>query len=170
MKKSISVVLIILLAFQACKETKTSKTTVAADPVIATVGTQPIYSSEFAYVYNKNNANAPDAFTDKSVKDYLRLYLNFKLKVKEAEQLGLDTAKGFKKELDGYKKQLAQPYFTEKSVTEKLTKEAYDRMKEEINASHILIKLSQDADPKDTLAAYNRIKEIKDKVAKGESF
>ncbi|MBX9852397.1 MAG: peptidylprolyl isomerase [Cytophagaceae bacterium] len=170
MKKRISVVLIILLAFQACKETKTSKTTAPTDPVIATIGTQPIYNSEFAYVYNKNNANAPDAFTDKSVKDYLRLYINFKLKVKEAEQLGLDTAKGFKKELEGYMKQLAQPYFTEKSVTEKPTKEAYERMKEEINASHILIKLSQDADPKDTLAAYNRIKEIKDKVVKGESF
>jgi peptidyl-prolyl cis-trans isomerase SurA len=169
MKKSIYLFIAIFLGFAACKQSKTAKTSTQT-PIIATIGDQKVPTSEFAYVYNKNNANAEDAYTAASIKDYLKLYTNFKLKVREAEALGLDTAKAFQKELDGYKKQLAQPYFTEKSVTEKLTKEAYERMKEEVNASHILIKLNLDADPKDTLIAFNKISEIRAKVLKGESF
>src|SRR5690606_27276900 len=76
----------------------------------------------------------------------------------------------FNKELEGYKKQLAQPYLTEKTVTEQLSKEAYERMKEEVNASHILINVGPDADPKDTLAAYEKITSIKNRAIKGESF
>ena len=170
MKKNFYFLLASFLIFQACKQGQTAKTTATKEPVIATLGNNPVYTSEFSYVYNKNNSNAPDAYTSESVKDYLRLYLNFRLKVKEAEELGLDTAQAFNKELDGYKKQLAQPYFTEKSVTEKLTQEAYERMKEEINASHILIRLNPDADPKDTVDAYNKIKALKERIAKGESF
>jgi peptidyl-prolyl cis-trans isomerase SurA len=170
MKKNIYFILATLLFFQACKPSQNTTTKTPATPVVAIIGEQPVYTSEFSYVYNKNNANAADAYTVESIKDYLKLYINFKLKVREAEEMGLDTAKVFKKELDGYKKQLAQPYFTEKSVTEKLTKEAYERMKEEINASHILIKLSPDADPKDTLKAYNLIMEIRQKIVNGESF
>jgi peptidyl-prolyl cis-trans isomerase SurA len=170
MKKSIYLFIAVFLSFSACKQSKTAKTSSTPTPIIATIGDQQVPTSEFAYVYNKNNANAEDAYTSESIKDYLKLYTNFKLKVREAEALGLDTAKAFQKELDGYKKQLAQPYFTEKSVTEKLTKEAYERMKEEVNASHILIKLNSDADPKDTLIAYNKIKEIREKALKGESF
>jgi peptidyl-prolyl cis-trans isomerase SurA len=173
MKKNIYILLASLFLLQACKQSQTATKTAATppkDPIIATFGSNPVHTSEFAYVYNKNNSNSPDAYTSESVKDYLRLYINFRLKVKEAEELGLDTAESFKKELEGYKKQLSQPYFTEKSVTEKLTQEAYERMKEEINASHILIRLSPDADPKDTLEAYNKIKAIKERIMKGESF
>ena len=169
MKNTIYILLAIFFGFSACKPSNTAKTS-SSQPTIATIGDQPIHTSEFAYVYQKNNGNQKDAYTPESIKDYLRLYINFKLKVREAEALGLDTAKSFKAELNGYKKQLSQPYFTEKSVTEKLTKEAYERMKEEINASHILIKLNPDADPKDTLAAYTKIKGIQEKALKGESF
>jgi peptidyl-prolyl cis-trans isomerase SurA len=49
----------------------------------------------------------------------------------------LDTAKSFIDELNGYRKQLAQPYLTDKDVNEKLLKETYDRLKEDIHASHI---------------------------------
>jgi len=170
MKKNAFFLLALFLIFQACKHNKTAKTTAPTEPILATIGNQPVYTSEFKYVYNKNNSNAPDAYSSASVRDYLRLYVNFRLKVREAEELGLDTAKSFKKELEGYKKQLSQPYFTEKSVTERLTKEAYDRMKEEINASHILIRVSLDADPKDTLVAYNKIMDIRSKLMKGEDF
>lgn len=170
MKKNFFIFLALLLAFQGCKQNKTSQTQTDKGGIIATIGGQPVYTPEFNYVYNKNNANAPDAYTSGSVRDYLKLYINFKLKVREAEELGLDTAKSFIKELEGYKKQLAQPYFTEKSVTDSLTKEAYQRMQEEINASHILIRVNPDADPKDTLAAYNKIAELRQRAVKGESF
>jgi len=167
--KSVSFIIpLVLIASISCKTPK--KSVKSDDSVIETIGTNPVYSSEFSYVYNKNNSGASDAYSSASVNDYLRLYTNFKLKVKQAEEMGLDTSKAFKKELDGYKKQLAAPYLTEKGLTDKLTKEAYERMKEEVNASHILILVSPDADPADTLAAYNKLIGIRQRALKGESF
>jgi peptidyl-prolyl cis-trans isomerase SurA len=140
------------------------------EKAIITVGKVKVPFREFKYVYNKNNASATDANTEKSVREYVDLYVNFKLKVMDAEKDGLDTTQSFKKELEGYRKQLAKPYLTDKSVTEKLVKEAYERMKEEVNASHILIKCDFKADPKDTLEAYNKIMDIRKKILAGESF
>lgn len=138
-------------------------------PLIS-IGKTQVSAKEFEYVYKKNNANAEDAFTDKSLKEYLELYTNFKLKVLDAEKNGLDTTEAFKMELNSYRKQLAQPYLTEKEVTEKLIKEAYERSKEEVNASHILLMVTPDADPKDTLAAFNKITDIRKKALAGAKF
>ncbi|MES2387758.1 MAG: peptidylprolyl isomerase [Bacteroidota bacterium] len=153
----------------AAAATGAAKTGKSADngAVILTLGAVKVPSYEFAYVYKKNNEKAEDAYTDKSVREYLDLYTNFKLKVIDAVKNGLDTTTAFKKELETYRKQLAQPYMTEKSVTEKLIKEAYERMKEEVNASHILISCAPDADPKDSLAAYNKIMAIRKNVLDG---
>ncbi len=174
-----------LVAFQAQAQTKkvavkknpaiaTAKPTVATNPddekSIISIGKAMVPFREFKYVYNKNNANTGDANTEKSVREYVDLYVNFKLKVMDAEKEGLDTTNSFKKELEGYRKQLAKPYLTDKSVTQKLVTEAYNRMKEEVNASHILIKCDAKADPKDTLAAYNKIMDIRKKILGGESF
>src|SRR5262249_4152555 len=100
----------------------------------------------------------------KALEEYLNLFINYKLKVKEALDTGLDTVKNFTDELSGYRKQLAQPYLTDKEVTDKLLHEAYDRMKKDIRASHILAMASQDALPRDTAAAWLRISIIRDFV------
>ncbi|MDQ3190706.1 MAG: peptidylprolyl isomerase [Bacteroidota bacterium] len=139
------------------------------DPVLMTIGDKQVYLSEFLNIYNKNsNRQTPD--DEKALNEYLDLFVNFKLKVREAEALGLDTTSAFKNELAGYRKQLAQPYLTDNSVNDNLLMEAYERHKTEINASHILINLSQTALPKDTLAAYNKILKIRDRILKGEDF
>ena len=79
---------------------------------LLTVGGDVVTRGEFMTIYKKNNS-APTAI---SVTDYLDLFINFKLKVKEAKDLGLDTAKTFSSELRGYRKQLATPYLTDKEV------------------------------------------------------
>ncbi|WP_018476916.1 peptidylprolyl isomerase [Pontibacter roseus] len=140
------------------------------DPIIATIGSQPIYTSEFQYVYEKNNGGNEGAYTRQSVTEYLDLYTRFKLKVLEGESRGLDTTTAFRRELEGYKEQLAQPYLTEKSVTDKLVQEAYERLKQEVNASHILIGLPAEPDPQDTLAAYNQVLDLRKRVTSGELF
>ncbi|MEY3417299.1 MAG: hypothetical protein RL060_1411, partial [Bacteroidota bacterium] len=140
------------------------------DPSIETLGKVAVPVSQFKYVYQKNNGNDPDAYSEKSLKEYLDLYTNFKLKVIEAQSMGLDTAQSFIKELEGYKKQLAQPYLTEKSVTEGLIKEAYQRMGEEINAAHILISVAPDADPVDSLKAFQVITTLRAKAIAGADF
>ena len=106
----------------------------------------------------------------KSLDEYVDLFINFKLKVKEAEMLKLDTAKSFINELSGYRKQLAVPYLTDKDVNDFLLLESYNRMLKDIRASHILIKLDKNASPQDTLAAYKKIMDIRTRLMKGEDF
>jgi peptidyl-prolyl cis-trans isomerase SurA len=140
---------------------------VASGPVIETLGTYQVPASEFGYVYKKNNGTAPDFGTRQSVTDYLTLYTNFRLKVLDAEKRGLDTTQAFHRELDGYRQQLAQPYLTEKGVTDQLVREAYSRMGQEVNASHILIRVAPDASPADTAAAYQKIVALRQRVTGG---
>jgi peptidyl-prolyl cis-trans isomerase SurA len=139
------------------------------DAVLMTIGNSKVTVGEFENVYHKNNTKET-AGDSKSLNEYVDLFVNFKLKVKEAEEMGLDTAKSFKDELSGYRKQLAQPYLTDKDVNEKLLKETYDRLQEDIHASHILVKVSENALPKDTLEAYNKILKIRARILKGEDF
>jgi peptidyl-prolyl cis-trans isomerase SurA len=134
------------------------------DPVLLTVDGQSISLSEFEAVYKKNNRD--EVVDQKDLEEYLELYINFRLKVREAESLGLDTLRKFIEELKGYQKQLAKPYLTDKSVTEKLIKEAYDRSLKDVRASHILLKVGPDALPKDTLEVYNTIMALKKRAAK----
>ncbi len=136
------------------------------DPILLTVDGQNVSLSEFEAVYRKNNREATVDPAD--LKEYLELYINFRLKVREAEVLGLDTLKKFIEELKGYQKQLAKPYLTDKNVSEALIKEAYERMKQDVSASHILLKVGPDALPKDTLAVYNRIVELRNAALKGD--
>jgi len=124
--------------------------------VLMTIGDKKVTKGEFSRIYHKNNSNSDV----KSVNEYLTLFENFKLKVIEAENQGLDTLKKFKRELDGYVRQLEKPYFTDSIVDERLIKEAYERSKSDVRVSHILIKVSPDAVPADTLKAYKKIKSI----------
>jgi peptidyl-prolyl cis-trans isomerase SurA len=137
--------------------------------VIMVVAGDSITKGEFEKVYNKNNPNKGN-YDMKDLREYLQLYVNYKLKVKEAESLRLDTNPAFISELRGYRKQLAQPYMTDKSVSDALLKEAYDRMQYDIHASHILISCADDALPKDTLEAYNRAVKIRKQVLDGTEF
>ncbi|MEZ5083444.1 MAG: peptidylprolyl isomerase [Bacteroidales bacterium] len=136
---------------------------------LVTIDSEDITVDDFMYVYQKNNTLG-DKMDKKSVDEYLDLYINFKLKVKEAEALGYDTVKAFQDELAGYRKQLAEPYFVNEQIIDELLVEAYERKKLDIRASHILIKVGPNAIPEDTLAAYNKISAARDRVLSGEDF
>jgi len=137
------------------------------DTTLMTIGGKKISLGEFEYLHTKNNQVVTE--DENSADDYIDLFVNFKLKVIEAEELGLDTAASFVKELSGYRDQLAEPYLKDQDLDEQLIQEAYDRLKEEVDASHILISLKSD-NPKDTLAAYNKAMEARQKVLSGQSF
>lgn len=134
-----------------------------SEPVIMTINGKSVYKSEFENVYKKNSGKEVSK-EQKSVKEYVDLFSTFKMKVFEAEENGLDTNSAFKTELAGYRKQLAAPYLTDKNVNEALIQEAYDRMKTEVKASHILIRIEEDALPKDTIEAYTRLMIIRDAI------
>ena len=134
---------------------------------LMTLGDTKISAEEFMEVYEKNNVKS-EVLDKKSVDEYLDMYINFKLKVIEAESLKMDTLPKFVKEYEGYRKQLAKPYFSNDAATEQLVEEAYERMQWDINASHILIKCDNHATPADTLKAYNKALEIRKRILKTE--
>ncbi len=123
--------------------------------------------SEFERQFYKNNPK--ESITKDTARYYLDLFVNFKLKVQQAKDLGMDTAAVFLQEMGHYKKQLAQPYMVDTSATESLISEAYSHLKEEVKVSHIMVKIGYDALPKDTLVAYKKALDIKKKL-KHEPF
>lgn len=129
---------------------------------------EKVTKSEFIRIYQKNNSG--EMVRKSTVDEYLELYINFKLKVMEAKDKGLDTLSLFKRELAGYRAQLARPYLSTETIMEELKQEAYARMKEEVRASHLLILAKEDASPEDTLAAYKKITSIRDQIVKGADF
>lgn len=140
----------------------------AQDPVIMQVDDDKVTKSEFLQIYLKNNNNPK--YDQASLDEYMDLFKKFKLKVAEAEDLGYDTIPKLKRELEGYQKQLALPYLIDSATTKSLIDEAYEHMKQEVRASHILIKVEPNAIPADTLAAYNKILALKARLEKGEDF
>lgn len=141
---------------------------VAQDEVLVTIDNQPVMRSEFERVYHKNNSI--QGLEIKSPAEYLELFINFKLKVHEARQLGYDTVFAYRKELEGYRDQLAKPYLQNRSLIDKLLQEAYYRTVNEVSASHIMVKLSPNPSPEDTFKAYTRAMEIRNRLLAGELF
>ena len=140
-----------------------------AKKTLITIGDKEISAKEFMDTYEKNNVKT-DVIDKKNVDEYLGLYIDFKLKVTEAEALGKDTVPSFVKELKNYRDQLAKPYFSNDDITEELVKEAYERIQYDINAAHILINCDAKSKPADTLAAYNKAMSVRERILKGEDF
>ncbi|MBE0662123.1 MAG: peptidylprolyl isomerase [Bacteroidales bacterium] len=137
--------------------------------ILAEIGNEKITVEEFLQIYRKNNTQVAD-LDPKSLEEYLELYINFRLKVLEAEENGLHNEQSFKDELQGYRAQLAKPYLVDEEATESLVKESYERSLEDLRASHILIRMEKTASPRDTLLAYNRIMGLRERIMNGEDF
>lgn len=135
----------------------------STDEILFTVENDPVYVSEFTRVFNKNIDLVKDE-SQKDVDEYLKLFINYKLKLKEAKSLGFDKKPTYISELANYKSQLAKNYITDSKVTDNLIEEAYYRTANEVKASHILIRLSDNPTPEDTLSAYNELIKLRERV------
>ncbi|MEZ0005777.1 peptidyl-prolyl cis-trans isomerase SurA [Flavobacterium sp. 28YEA47A] len=137
--------------------------------VLFTIDDKPYYTDEFARVYNKNI----DLVKDESQKDlnqYLDLFVGYKLKINKANKLGLQNGQAYQAELKSYRNQLSKNYLTDSKVTHELIEEAYQRSLKEIKAAHILFMVDENASPEDTLKAYKKAVEVREKALKGENF
>jgi peptidyl-prolyl cis-trans isomerase SurA len=133
-----------------------------------TIEGENITKEDFERVFNKNNNISTSE--KQSVEEYLRMFINFRIKVHAAIDAGYDTTSSFLNELKGYRDQLARTYLTDNSAVDSLILEAYQRMHTEVNASHIMAAININATPADTLAAWNKIMAIRDRLLKGEDF
>ena len=135
------------------------------DNTILKIDNQTVNKTEFEQIYWKNKKEK--IATKKDLDEYIQLFINFKLKVIAAEELGLDTTKKFIDELSGYRIQLEKPYLIDTSINEDLINEAYYRTINEVNASHIMTKLGPNPSTDDTLKAFNKILDIRKKIISG---
>ncbi len=152
----------------------------ANDPVIMKINGKDIKKSEFEYIYKKNNNE--QVLDQKTLQEYVELFKNFKLKVAEAETQGIDTTQSFRKELNEYRTQLAKPYLTDLPINENLVKQEYERSKEFIEVSHLMLNIPEKPSneemtgrpgpilPSDTLAVFKKAEAIYKRILKGEKF
>ncbi|MFT5762022.1 MAG: peptidyl-prolyl cis-trans isomerase SurA, partial [Polaribacter sp.] len=124
---------------------------------------------EFKNVYEKN-LNLIQDKNQKSIKVNLDLFINFKLKLKEAYRLKLNETRAYKREIETYKNQLISPYLQDTAFLSKLVKDAYYRTKYKVNASHVLVRMSGNVTPADTLIAYKKIQKARNEVLSGKAF
>ncbi len=128
----------------------------------------PVTVKEFLTVYKKNNMGKEVDFKEASLRDYLNLYENFKIKVAEGKAQKIDTLPQLKSELANYRKQLAKNYLVDKELLEKMYKEVYDRSNTDVHVAHIVLKCAPDASPKDTLAVYQKMQKIRERLVTGK--
>lgn len=138
--------------------------------IIMTIDNQPVLKEEFVRLYRKNNQNLMAGAEKKSPEEYLDLFINYKLKVREAQKLGLDTLPEFRNEFRKYRAEVAKPYLTNAEYTEEQVETAYYRTTHEIKASHILLLLDENATPADTLTVWNKLMELRKQVSEGADF
>lgn len=155
MKKSFVLAFTLFIGQFFLNFTKASETLFTIDDI-------PTSKEEFEYIYQKNNINNQADFSQASLDEYLKLFINYKLKVKQANDLGLDTVSSLLKEYDGYRKQLLDSY-VQRHLIEPLVKQEYDRSQKDVAISHVFIS-------KNTLKAEQKINEAYQKLKKGESF
>lgn len=136
------------------------------EDVLFEVENSPVFAKEFLRVYNKNIDLVKDE-SQKDIDEYLKLYINYKLKLTEAKALGFHERASYVRELNGYKKQLAKNYLTDHEVTDALVKEAYNRISYDVKAQHILFRMEPSVT--DTIAVYNKLIDLKQRL-KNEDF
>ena len=133
-----------------------------------TVDHYPVSKEEFLKAYNKNNtAQKP---TPGSYREYLELYIRYKLKVRAAYDAQLDTLANQRMELQNFRSQVAESYLKDETSLDRLVKEAWQRGQKDIHVSHILIALPKNATPYDTARAYEKAMAAYTVLKRGKKF
>ena len=133
-----------------------------------TYGNNAVSKVDFLKAYSKNNNEGKP--TEKSYKDYLELYIRYKLKVKAAYDLKLDTLAGQKTELKNFRNQVADTYMNDEESMNALINEAYGRSRKDIHLAHIFVAAPKTATPADTLKAFQKITDAYNALKKGKDF
>ena len=140
---------------------------VAAQTLFTSAGSA-ISKEDFLKAYNKNNTG--EKATEKSYREYLELYIRYKLKVKAAYEQRLDTLPGQLAELQNFRGQIAESYMNDEESLNKLVNEAFARGQKDIHLAHIFVVFPKNASPADTVKAYEKAMAAWTTLKKGKSF
>lgn len=139
------------------------------DPqAIAVINGVPVTAAEFEDQYARSISSASEEQEDRLT--FLDRYVNYRLKVVEAQAAGYADAAELKAEMNNYRQQLARPYLLGLEVMDPLVRQLYERRTTAVRASHILITVSPDAPAADTVAAWDQIHSLRDSALSGADF
>lgn len=144
------------------------------DPVVMTIGGEPVSRSEFEYNYNKNNT---DAVVDKkSVAEYVDMFAVYKMKVRAAMDAHMDTVSSYLREFHQYRDQQIRPLLVSDEMVDAECRKYYDDMKQAMGGkqllkpAHIFVLLKQKASAAEQDAAKARIDSIYNVLTNGGDF
>lgn len=132
-----------------------------------TYGGLPVGKEEFLRAYNKNKT--PVADKEQSLKDYLELYTRFKLKVKAALDLRLDTLQQLQYDLQSFRGQVEDGYLNDDKGVQALMDEAISRSQKELHVYHFFVPLSMKAPAADTVKVVAALNDVAAELKKGRS-
>ena len=137
-----------------------------SDETLMTINGKPVSAGEFLYIYEKNNQAG--ALDPKTMDEYLEMFINFKLKVAEAEAQGIDTTEAFKKELKGYRAQATPKYMQDDAAMDSIIALSWARIAKDRRAAHIAIQCPANADSAAQADALAKINEAYERVTIGQ--
>ena len=141
----------------------------ASSQTLFSYGNYKTDAKDFLRAFNKNNQQTI-ANKNKAIKEYLELYINSRLKIREAYERGYDTLPDIKSEIVNLRTQVIENYMNDPKTLDRLTKEAFQRSQKDIHAAHIFISFKNASGIVDTMAARRRLDEVNKRLAKKEDF
>ncbi len=135
------------------------------DPTLMTINGKKVSLSEFEYLYKKNNSQQ---LQPQTLDEYVDMFVTYKLKVADAEAAGIDTTQAFINEYNGYRDELARPYLRDSSVEDSLINVSYERMKEDVDVSHVMVRFS--SDPKIAARQTALLDSLRTEIINGADF
>ncbi len=119
-----------------------------------------ISTQEFMWFYDKYNSYLDDS-ARLNYDDVMNLFVDYKIKILEAERQFLDTSARFKEEFNTYLQSEAKSFLYPNQSDEKFAQMEYERLNKDYHIEHFFIKSSRYAAPADTLKEYNKALKIK---------
>jgi peptidyl-prolyl cis-trans isomerase SurA len=135
---------------------------------LARYGDHRISRDEFLKAYRKNNTKTKA--TEKSYREYLELYIRYRLKVQAAYDSKMDTLPGQVTELENFRSQIADQYSNDETSLNRMVEEAFLRSQKDIRISYIFVLAPKTAKPADTLKAWHKINEALTALKKNKNF
>lgn len=155
MKKTFAVCLALMLGY--CSQSQT----------LITYGSHSVSKDEFLRAYNKNKTAVTDK--EKSIRDYVELYTNFKLKVKAAQDLRLDTLPQLQADVESFRRQVVENYMSDDKAVKALQDEAFDRSQVNLHTIHFSIPLVNEAGNTDSAGAASQAQALYNALQSGNT-
>jgi len=143
-------------------------TSALSGQTLVSFGNHKISRNEFLTAYRKNNTNKKA--TETSYRDYLDLYIRYRLKVQAAYDKKMDSLPAQLSDLQNFRSQIADQYINDEGSLDRMTEEAFRRSQKDIRISYIIVALPKNAGPADTLKAWKKINEARNSLKKNRSF